>query len=166
MFKKSMMMSLAVAVLAGVSACSDDDDGPFEESAKFEQALENYCPDMKLTGWEKEGAYRVAEGYVGINSVEVWFDKDAKWVMTETDYGRDTSTLPQAVMQQITGSSYATWTVDDVNFYERPDMDFYEIELETTGQKDVYMFISYSGTLLNIAYSDVDVNPTTTFPTN
>ncbi len=45
-------------------------------------------------------------------------------------------------------TQYATWEVDDIDMYERPDLTFYLIEVEADGQRDCELYFSADGTLL------------------
>ena len=82
--------------------------------------------------------------------------------MTETDYGKDLFYLPSVVEKSFSEGEYGTWIVDDIDFYERTDKDFYLIEVEKAGQRDMDLYYSPDGVLIKaVPDSDVEITPDT-----
>lgn len=165
---------MAIFAVCGLQSCGDDDKDINPDQA-YVNALNNMNLNLQNVKWEKKGAYKVAEGQQGLFEVEVWFDAEAKWAMTETDYERDYSNLPQAVINALntinggnsaaTGGITANWAIDDVEYFQRPDMNFFKIKITEPGQKDVYQYFTVDGNLLKSTTTDEDVTPLTKFPT-
>ena len=165
MIKKNLLALFAlffsVTTVMAFTSCSDDDDDIKVES-DYTEAFNKKFPNTKGVKWERKGAYKVAEFRQNRFEVEAWFDADARWCMTDTDYGRDRTQLPAAVDATVTASEYASWTIEDIDYYERTDLNFYVVELETKGMADVYMFISPDGDVLKVQSEPMaDVTPTT-----
>ena len=159
---KGLAYTLGIAAaLSAFTACDDDDDIKVDDD--FKSALEQVEPDLTNVKWEKKGQWKVAECYKDRYDVDVWFDQNTRWVMTETDYNTDITAVEPAVKAAIEKSKYATYVVDDVEYYKRPDMNFYEVEMELKGQKDAYLYIKDNGEMLLETTNDIDVRPDTTF---
>lgn len=161
MFKKFIFLLFASVSLATFAACSDDDNDNIHVDGKYTQALNSVKPGLTNVKWEREGVYSVAEGRENGYSVDVWFDRDAKWVMTETDYEKNVAAVPEAVQTAIANSQYTTQAVDDIDFYERPDVRFYVVEYDVADAPDVYEWYSPEGVLIQTYNTDVDITPTT-----
>lgn len=164
MIKRFITAMVAVAAVLGMQACGSDDD-KFDETLAFRDALQTVKPGLTSVKWEKKGQWRVAEGREGQYDVDVWFDTEANWKMTETDYNRDVNMLPAAIVSAIAASEYQGRTIDDIECYERADMIFYVVELEAAGQKDVYAYYKNDGTLLKTSTVDEEVTPLLSFLT-
>lgn len=57
------------------------------------------------------------------------------------------SALPDAVMAAIKASQYATYKIDDADFIETPDGEWYLVELES-GDREVNLRIDALGNIL------------------
>lgn len=149
MKKNLYMMLIALCSIIAFSSCDDDDDNDhIAPSKELQEALNDRYPNITVAEWENKAGYYVAEFYDNGKETEVWFNSTAEWVMTETDYGKNISLLPQSVQTAFNESAYTNWIVDDIDRYERPDKTFYVIEIEYRGQRDRYLFYSEDGTLI------------------
>lgn len=156
---------LVVALFSAVvlQSCSDDDD-PITVSEAIQDAFATLYPSATNVEWEIKSGYYVAEFWQSNREVDVWFSSNAEWCMTETDLGVSLTLLPDAVQTAFASSDYSSWTVDDIDQYERPnDEVFYLIEIETAGQADRNVYYDATGTLLKDAVDtdNDDVLPTT-----
>lgn len=141
------------AVLSSVvllnSCDNDDDDIRFSEvPEKVLVTVEEMFPNMTVVEWEKYRGYYVAEFRKQGTEIYAWFSGDGAWRMTEKDLGRSLMNLPEAVRETFLGTQYAAWEVDDIDLYERPDLTFYLVEVETNGQKDRDLYFASDGSLL------------------
>lgn len=154
---KLFLPLVAFGVLA-FQSCSDDDDTlkhvPETISAGFAQKY----PGVSVREWEKKSGYYVADFYNDNKSAEAWFISNGNWVKTETDYF---GTLPSPVSEYIS-TNYPTAYIDDQNWIETPTDQYFEIELEQRGKKDVTLYIRADGTLVKV----VDVNNPTSIAQN
>ena len=97
---KGLAYTLGIAAaLSAFTACDDDDDIKVDDD--FKSALEQVEPDLTNVKWEKKGQWKVAEGYKDRYDVDVWFDQNTRWVMTETDYNTDITAVEPAVKAAI-----------------------------------------------------------------
>ena len=148
---KNKVYFLFVALLSmSMLVSCDDDDNPVKVSDSIKNAFYAQFPNVSKVEWETKRGYYVADFWDGVEK-EAWYDSNGKWVMTETDYGRNITQLPQAVQDAYQTGTYTMWIVDDVDKYERADMTFYLIEVESAGKKDRNLFYSENGTLLKDA---------------
>ena len=140
-------MALFGAVV--LTSCDKEDDIRISDvpSAVMNSFDANF-PNASRAEWEKKGGYIVAEFWQDGMDTQAWYNSNGEWLMTEFDWGRNVSALPQAVQEAFQNSAYATWRVDDIDLYERPKDAFYLIEVETQGQPDRDLYFAPDGTLL------------------
>lgn len=161
------MALFAILAVCGMQACGDDDKGINPDQA-FVDALNSMNLNLQNVKWEKKGVYKVAEGKQALYDVDVWFDAEAKWAMTETDYGRDLVNVPQTIINSIgtiENGAYANWAIEDVEYYQRPDINFFKIEVESPGQNDVYLYYYEDGNFIKSTAIDEEITPITQFLT-
>lgn len=164
MKSKYLVWCLALWGLIGFTACDDNDDVTNLPEA-IENAFYNKYPDATWVEWERKSGYYVAEFRQDGMEMDVWYEKGGAWKMTEIDFGRNLSLLPQVVQDAFQSSTYSQWMVDDIDKYECPDKVFYLIEVKTTGQRDRKLFYSDEGILLKDVEDkeNDDVLPTISF---
>ena len=80
----------------------------------------------------------------GTTPREVYFDPQGAWIRTETDVR--VADLPSAVTNAIAGSEYASLRLDDADFVNTPEGDYYLVELDSN--PDVYLSITADGVIL------------------
>ncbi len=153
---KLHLLLLALCAFVFLPSCDNDDDNiPSAITETTRSAFKAKYPNVSNEHWEVKRNYHVAEFYENGREVDVWFSTDGVWQMTETDLGKNASLLPAAVQSALTSSTYGTWTIDDIDFYERLNDSFYLVEVETKGQRDHDLFFAPDGSLLK-AVEDID----------
>ena len=160
------ILALGLVALLGFSSCSDDDDNDVNNKdvpEVYKNALAAKFPEATNVKWERTSQYYVAEFSKPQQEYDVWFAADAKWVMTETDYGKNLFFLPPAVEQALAKGPYGfEHTVEDVEMYERTDRTFYIIEVEPVkGDGDIYIYYAPDGTQIKAITNDVTITPDT-----
>lgn len=79
---------------------------------------------------------------------DVYFNGQNAWVYTEWDIHR--SELPEAVTAAIP-AEYASYTIDDIEYVQTPDAEYYLVELEC-GKQEIELRITAEGPgALNVA---------------
>ena len=149
LLKWTMMCAFGALV---VTSCSDDDD---DDGARVPEAVQvafdSKYGNVGRVEWDREqGGYLVAEFRKDNREHDAWFTEGGEWVMTEVDYVRDLTALPQAVQAGYAATVYAQdgWTVDDIDEIQRPSYEtFYVIEVEKAGQPDHDLYFDLNGTL-------------------
>lgn len=141
---------MALAMVAVLPACSDDDDDVrvSDVPVPVQEAFQSKFPDVTGVEWERERGYYVADFWQEGLETHVWIDTEGTWRMTELDFGIRLTLLPQTVQDAFRTGAYASWRVDDVGKYERPDGIFYLIEVETNGKPEHDLFFGEDGSLL------------------
>lgn len=90
----------------------------------------------------------------GLLEVEIWHENREKevyfngrnaWVYTEWDIRRHE--LPQAVTQAIVASQWASFEIDDIEYVQTPQNEYYLVELER-GKQEVELRIEADGRIL------------------
>lgn len=152
--------------VAFLTSCEKDDDLHLSDvpAAVMDSFVAEY-PGASRAEWEKKNGYVVAEFRQNGQEVQVWYDSTDRWVMTEYDLGINLTALPQAVQTAFQNSQYATWFVDDIDLFERPDDVFYVIDVETKGQPERNLYFSPDGQLLKdeVDRGNDDVRPDVIF---
>lgn len=143
--KNYLFTLLLLAVPLTFVSCDDDDDNNkfnFVTEA-VHNAFQNLYPQVQPYDWEIEGAYVKAEFYKDNVHSEAYFTPEGTWVRTETDFR---GTLPEAVTTYLT-TNYPDYTVDEVDWVETPNGNYYEVELEKPGTPDVRVNVKEDGTV-------------------
>lgn len=155
---------MALWGVVGFTGCDDNDDVTNLPEV-IENAFNDKFPDATWVEWERKAGYYVAEFQQDGMDVEAWYDNQGSWRMTESDFGRNLTLLPEAVQTTFQSSGYSQWTVDDIDKYECPDKTFYLIEVKKAGQRDRKLFYSQDGLLLKDVEDkeNDDVLPTISF---
>ena len=170
--KKQFKSILALLVIAlgmtmTLAACNDDDDDKVNVSDVFTSALKEMYPNVKNVEWEKKGVYRVAEFEQNFVEYDIWFDRSAKNVMNEFDYGKDVFLIPDnAVNAAFAESEYgSSWQLDDIKHYQQLALnnEFYVFEVEKAGQPDMDIYYDVTGQMIKAVESDKtpDIRPDT-----
>lgn len=160
---KLLMISMVALAAAAFTACDSDDDNEVTNiNPAFTTALQTKYPETKnlKVEWENKGNYKVAEYTYQLKDIDVWFNAQAQWVMTGTDLGKDLFMIADnGVNEAFANSPYSTWTLDDIDFYERQSDSFYTIEVEQ-GNQEATLFYNRQGNLLQIVNGDIpDITP-------
>lgn len=94
-FKFGLWAVVLITSVFSFSACGDDDDNDtFVPPANIEVALKQLYPGAQNIEWEVKGVYYVADCWVTGDELEVWFDVNANWVMTENELDNVNQLVP------------------------------------------------------------------------
>ena len=112
-----------VLMLAALSfgACSDEDDDP---------------------------AFNVADCWVADDELEVWFDGNANWLMTENELESIDSLVP-AVYTAFNNTKYSSWVVTDVYVLVYPQNPTESVIQVKQGSRRYSLVFSQDGGLLH-----------------
>lgn len=106
-------MVLMLTVLS-FGACSEDESNPaLVPPDNIVEALKQLYPSAQNIEWEMKGDYYVADCWVTGDELDVWFDANANWVMTENELESIDQLVP-AVYTAFMNSDYNEWVVTDV----------------------------------------------------
>ena len=112
-FKFGLWAVVLITSVFSFSACGDDDDNDtFVPPANIEAALKQLYPGAQNIEWEVKGVYYVADCWVNGSELDVWFDANANWIMTEMEIFREQ--LPAAVNTAYEESGYGDWVIDNL----------------------------------------------------
>lgn len=118
----------------------------YRPDARIISAMNTKYPKATKIEWEQKHDYQVAEYYENGVESKAWFDKDGKWMMTESNLKY--SGLPVAIRNTFEKSMYSGWKKDDIDKIERYGMQpVYVIEVEKEGQ-DVDLYFAANGMLV------------------
>ena len=144
---KFQLLAMMVIAALAFSACGDDDknDGITVPDA-VSKALKNKYPAATDIECERKGDYFVADCWMDGKEMDVWYDTQAVWRLTEVDilWG----SLPPTVQTAFEGGEYANWKREDIDMLEYPVQPVqYVIEVEK-GNLEYQLFYAEDGALL------------------
>lgn len=150
--KKAFILPLMALMAVFTFASCDDDDKDVPTSNVPSEVISNFkamFPSASKVSWEQKANYYVADFDENRIDNDAWFESNGKWSMTVSDYGHNTSVLPQAVSQIIGSDLYVNYTIDDIELYKRTADSFYVIELDGKNIQDIDLIISPEGNIIN-----------------
>ena len=132
-------------LIKAVADTDNDDEGhlpPAQTSDAILAFIKEKYPDARLV--ETEIEYNITEVEIihGGYYKEVLFDKDNKWISTSWDIRPDQ--LPSVIKQALAESQYSTYVIDDIEYFETPEGNYYLLELEL-GEKEVKVKMDPTG---------------------
>lgn len=148
---KKMWMLLLAGTLLLATACEKEDDHKevqwFKEAhPEVVEALMARYPAARIIDVDAQMGGVEVEIMDNGTRREVSYDADANWLRTKTDWR--VSYLPSIVAQALADSAYGNYRVDEVDWIETPEGDFYLFELERGGAMEVILRIDPSGVIL------------------
>jgi len=117
-----------------VKAVPDDSNDPShyipgDISSSISAFIESKYPGAKIIEIEKEkNAIEVDIRDQGVHR-ELFFTLTGEWQYTKTEV--TSAAVPEKVMEAFRKSRYANYRIDDIDFYNTPDTDFYIFELDS-----------------------------------
>ena len=143
--KKMMMLFAASAMFFAVACDKDEDVRPVDQlDATTREAVMSLYPSGNVVDVDVYQDFIEVEVMDGLMLHDVYFDKQGNWLRTETDVR--VADLPSAVTGAIAASEYAAYHIDDAEWVETPEGNYYVIELDAN--PDVYLKIMADGTIL------------------
>lgn len=130
----------------GLQSCDKEDDIPVSEiSATIKAFITEKYPDARIVEAEIRKGITDVDIIEGTISKEVLFDSTDEWISTSWDLAP--ASLPAVITDSLKKSVYSTYFVDDVDYFETPTGDYYQLELEE-GKKEVYIKMDLTGTII------------------
>ena len=131
--KFQMLAMMFIAAMA-FSACDDDDKN---DNITVPDAVSKAL----------KGSYFVADCWMNGSEMDVWYDTQATWKLTEVDTSWEG--LPAAVQTAFKGGEYAAWKLEDIDMLEYPEQPIqYVIEVEN-GNQEYQLFYDQDGNVLD-----------------
>lgn len=118
---KTKIQVLAMMFIAAMAfgACDDDDKNDnIKAPDAVSKALKDKYPAAMDIEWERKGDYFVADCWMDGREMDVWYDVQATWKLTETDILWEG--LPPTVQTAFEGGEYAQWRREDIDMLEYP----------------------------------------------
>lgn len=117
--------------------------------SKIEIAFKKMYPDATDVEWSQMADCYVAEFIKDSVELDVWFDNNAQWVMTETDV-ESLEKVPAAVAEAFMGSTMSAMQLRDVRiitFPKHPTVIVLEVE-QYNSDEEFQLFYAPDGKLL------------------
>lgn len=150
-FKFSAWAVVLIMTAFSFSACDDDDDSvddTYIPPVNIVEALKQVYPAAQNIEWEMKGGYYVAECWVTGDELDVWFDANANWVMTENELNSLAQVVP-AVYTAFRDSKYSSWVVTDVYVLVFPLNPMESVIQAKQGDQRFALYFSQEGGLLH-----------------
>ncbi len=151
--------TLLLGLLMGLfllTACGNTDNPYLPANPDVITTFDGMYPNAQDVYWSSKGAYYVADCRVNSVELDVWFNQNAGWVMTEQDIFR--SNLPTVVEDSFSTGEYGNWVIDnltELTFPKSPSIA-YLIEVQQ-GDKEKALYYTASGVLtLVVDITDAD----------
>lgn len=153
-FKNYVCLLVCGAVMFFFSSC-DNEDSYLPPDQAVINALQQLYPGAKNTEWSQKGVYYVAECWVDGNELDVWFDANANWIMTEMEIYREQ--LPAAVNAAYEDSNYNDWVIDNLTKLTFPLKGTeYVFEVQNGAKERALYYSEYGGLLREKDITDAD----------
>ena len=146
-FKFSAWAVVLMMTALSFGACDNDDD-TFVPPSNITEALKQVYPAAQNIEWEMKGAYYVADCWVSNDELEVWFDTNANWVMTENELNSIDQLVP-AVYTAFMDSKYNAWVVTDVYVLTFPQNPMESVIQVKQGSQRYALYFLQEGGLLH-----------------
>lgn len=127
-------------------ACDNEEDDIKSPPKTVESAFAEKYPNAQFVDWEREYGLYKAEFRNDAAISEAWFEADGSWVKTETNVLPNT--LSQPVLDYV-ALNYQGYRIDDADWVETPERNYYELELEKGDKLEFHLLILPDGTPLN-----------------
>ena len=147
-FKFSAWAVVLMMTALSFGACDNDDDDTFVPPSNITEALKQVYPAAQNVEWEMKGAYYVADCWVSNDELEVWFDANANWVMTENELNSIDQLVP-AVYTAFMDSKYNAWVVTDVYVLTFPQNPMESVIQVKQGSQRYALYFLQEGGLLH-----------------
>lgn len=87
---------------------------------------------------------------------EVLFTTGCEWLSTSWDVAK--RNVPDVVMQALQ-QKYPNPRIDDIDFFETPQGSYYRFEIELSGDRDEYVYITPEGVITEVSvYHKINSN--------
>ena len=141
---KKLFPIFLLAIFAFV-ACDDDDSDRISVNNALKAFIEQKYPTNSIlyAEYDDNGLVEVNIKHDDLHK-EVHFTSDNKWVFTSWDV--PVRNVPDVVKAAVE-AEYPGFIIDDVDFIERENDNYYEIEIEKGGV-DMVLFVSPSGEII------------------
>lgn len=148
-FKFGAWTVVLMMTVFSFGACSEDESNPaLVPPSNIVEALKQLYPAAQNIEWEMKGDYYVADCWVTGDELDVWFDANANWVMTENELDSIDQLVP-AVYTAFMNSEYNAWVVTDVYVLTFPLNPSESVIQVKQGSERHSLYFSQEGGLLH-----------------
>lgn len=137
-----------VLIKAGADA-GDDPSIHFPQTlpATIESYISKTYPNAKIIETDYERNFYEIDIIDGARHRQLIFSGAGEWLSTETKVLR--TEVDTQVLAAFEASNYATWRIEEIDFYQTANGDYYIFDLES-GQRDINLKITSDGQMQEI----------------
>lgn len=150
------LIPIFILSLFAFVACSDDDDKSIALDNSVVEFIKNKYKgaDIRHAEYDSNGLIEV-EILHDSRLKDVYFNSAKKWVYTSWDLKL---TEVPAVVKESLVEAYPDFTLDEADFIEREDRNYYEVELKKKGS-EIIVFVSPEGVILDSSTGEPGTKP-------
>ena len=101
---------------------------PDTPSGSIQEYIATHYPDARIVEIDIEHGMTEVEIIDVRVCRELFFDSSQNWMLTRTELRH--SQVPEDILSYLRSSEYGSYRMDDVDFYQTPEGEFYRFELE------------------------------------
>ncbi|WP_455587068.1 PepSY-like domain-containing protein [Bacteroides sp.] len=144
-FKFCVWTVMLMATMFSLGSCNNEDNY-MPPNSDIIVALKQLYPGVEDIEWSQKGVYYVADCRVDGDELDVWFDANANWIMTEMEIYREQ--LPDAVNTAYEESIYNDWVIDNLTKLTFPHKsEEFVFEVQSGAQERALYYSAYGGLL-------------------
>lgn len=115
-----------------------------------DQSIQDYLntrhPNARIIDIDREHNGTEVEIVDNGRVLELFFGPDGQWIHTRREVRR--SEVPAPVMDALQQSEFGSWEIDDIEYWQTAEGDWYEFELESRDDREVTVRIAPDGQIL------------------
>lgn len=136
------LMAVMIVGMLSLGSCNKADDAYLPPNQEIVNRFNQLYPEARDVSWTQKGIYFVADCWVNDNELDVWFDANANWVMTETEV--PLTQLPVEVSTAFENGIYAGWVIENLTKLNYPGQSpQYLFEVQRGGSQKALYYSQY-----------------------
>ena len=124
---------------------NDDEHRPASVPEALKTIIDTRYPGAVILDMDIEKGITEIDIRHDNKSKEVHFNAQNEWTYTSWDVRE--AEVPANVMKTVK-DNYGSYTIDDIEYEERPDGDVYVFELEKQGSNDIHVIVDTEGNIV------------------
>lgn len=128
-----MMITIAGIAVSSQSCKKYDVISPNNVPVTVNDFINDRYPGAKIIEIDNEYNKTQVEIIYKNTEIDVYFDSNENWLYSLRDVKK--KDVPTVVLNTLENSQYSDWRIDDIDFIETPEQDYYKFELEKGGME-------------------------------
>lgn len=142
--KQTIFILLTVLFSLSTVSCKDDDSISAEARSAMEAFVREHYPNSNVIKMDRDNSRTEVDIIHNNINKDVFFDLNNNWLYTSWDVYP--SALPEAVANIVNNTPYIGYYIDDADFYETPQGNYYLLEVDR-GESEVKIRVKEDGVI-------------------